>query len=228
MKHVQNKAFTLSEVLVSLVIIGVIAAITVPVIFANYQEQALKSSLKKNYSVLKQALDRYQAENGERVIASDIAMTSDYNNEQLINVFIPYLNILYDCGETRANSSCIPIDAYSGNGNSSDVYKTYNGYDIMEKRFDDGQFVLSDGSLLLFEGISITNNIHYISVDVNGFGKKPNRLGKDLFVFELNDDGNLLPEGAKGTVYYDTDSYCSNTSTDSMNGAGCTYKALLN
>ncbi|MCD7879252.1 MAG: type II secretion system GspH family protein, partial [Candidatus Gastranaerophilales bacterium] len=59
--------FTLSEILIALVIIGIIAAITVPVIYANYQERALKSALKKNYSVLKQALDKYYIDNGERL-----------------------------------------------------------------------------------------------------------------------------------------------------------------
>ena len=55
-----KKAFTLAEVLITLVIIGVVAAITVPVLWSNYQEQALMSSLNKNFSVLKQALDLYQ------------------------------------------------------------------------------------------------------------------------------------------------------------------------
>lgn len=60
MKYFNKKfAFTLSEVLITLVIIGVVAAITVPVLFANYQEKAIKSSLKKNYSALTQALTKY-------------------------------------------------------------------------------------------------------------------------------------------------------------------------
>ena len=93
------------------------------------------------------------------------------------------------------------------------------------KFFDDGQFVLNDGTLVLLQN---ENGLRVmISVDVNGFGKGPNRLGRDLFMFQLTDDGELLPMGAKGSNYYSVnDSYCSDTSTSNMNGAGCTYKML--
>ena len=64
-------------------------------------------------------------------------------------------------------------------------------------------------------------------MDVNGYIKGPNRLGKDLFMFQIDKDGKLLPMGAKGTNYYSySDEYCSNTGTGGMNGAGCTVKAL--
>lgn len=68
----------------------------------------------------------------------------------------------------------------------------------------------------------------FISVDVNGYLKNPNRLWQDLFMFQIDDKGKLLPMGAEGTTYYsETDKYCSPASTDPMNGAGCTtYKAL--
>lgn len=46
-------------------------------------------------------------------------------------------------------------------------------------------------------------------------------------MFQINDKGTLLPMGAPNTDYYSkTDKYCSPTSTNSMNGAGCTYNAL--
>ena len=46
-------------------------------------------------------------------------------------------------------------------------------------------------------------------------------------MFQIDDKGTLVPMGAKGTTYYsETDAYCSKTSSNSMNGAGCTYKAL--
>ena len=46
-------------------------------------------------------------------------------------------------------------------------------------------------------------------------------------MFQLDDKGKLIPVGAEGTNYYsENDDYCSKISTNSMNGAGCTYKAL--
>ena len=46
-KHLKNnKSFTLSEVLITLVVIGIIAAITVPVIMANHKKTEASSKLK--------------------------------------------------------------------------------------------------------------------------------------------------------------------------------------
>ena len=63
------KAFTLAEVLIALVIIGVVASITVPTVFANVHRQSMISALKKEASVLAQALERYYMVNGERCIS---------------------------------------------------------------------------------------------------------------------------------------------------------------
>lgn len=66
----------------------------------------------------------------------------------------------------------------------------------------------------------------FISVDVNGMNKKPNVFGRDLFTFEITPEGKLLPMGAEGTTYTDTDKYCSKNSNDRLNGIACTAKAL--
>lgn len=58
------KAFTLAEVLITLVIIGVIAAITVPSIHQNTKEKEFHSRFKKNVAVLENALKRAQADEG--------------------------------------------------------------------------------------------------------------------------------------------------------------------
>ena len=55
MKTKRVFAFTLAEVLITLVIIGVIAAITVPVLSANYKSQETVSRLKKAFSTIQQS-----------------------------------------------------------------------------------------------------------------------------------------------------------------------------
>ena len=52
----RKNAFTLSEVLITLVIIGVIAAITVPSLMNNTNAEEYRASLKKAISGLNQAL----------------------------------------------------------------------------------------------------------------------------------------------------------------------------
>ena len=208
------------RVLIALTIIGVIAAITVPVLNQNTQEKELNAGLKKAYSMLKQGESAYYADTNERLTLSDW---------KAANTFSPmlqkYFNVLKDCGRiagsTNSNSNSKCMNGYI---EFSQIYKTYNGGSISAALFDDGGFILNDGMEVFIEN---TGGNVYISVDVNGHSKKPNRLGRDLFMFQLTEDNGIVPMGAQGTAYYDeNDAYCSNTSTNSMNGAGCTYKAL--
>ena len=223
MQKKRNYAFTLAEVLITLVIIGVIAAMTVPTIVANSNEQAIKSALKKNASVLQQVLYKYYMEHGEQLNPLTYETTHTLKPELL-----KYFNVMYDCGlgNDDVNTACVPNHANSSyDQKNKTAYMNYTGTSkIAMEPFDDGQFVLMDGTLVLIENYSETKTI-FISVDVNGFGKKPNRLGKDLFMFQLMNDGALKPMGATGTKY-PVGTYCSSSSSSNLNGAGCTVKML--
>ena len=59
----KNYGFTLAEVLITLGIIGVVAALTLPALVQNNRNREMQTRLKRGYSVLSQALDMYQAEN---------------------------------------------------------------------------------------------------------------------------------------------------------------------
>lgn len=58
-----KNAFTLAEVLVTLGIIGVVAAMTVPNLMENYQRQSYVTQLRKVYSELSQAAETAMTEN---------------------------------------------------------------------------------------------------------------------------------------------------------------------
>ena len=61
----RKAAFTLAEVLITLGIIGVVAAMTLPTLIAKYQKQVVTTHLKKYYSVMSQAIKLAEAENGD-------------------------------------------------------------------------------------------------------------------------------------------------------------------
>ena len=215
--------FTLAEVLITLGVIGLVAAMTLPALINNNRNKALETAFKKNYSVISQALNMYYAQNGERLTPESA------RNRQLKLILTKYMNVLHDCGfGTEADASaCIPNP--KDTTKSSNVYKNFTGTNsISLNLFDDGQFVLNDGSLIMLENsTNLYSTELYISVDVNGYLKNPNRLGWDLFMFQIDDKGNLLPMGAKGTRYYNKDElYCSKNTTYTTNGSGCTIKAI--
>ena len=220
MKKSKHAAFTMAEVLITIGIIGLVAAMTMPSLINNHRNKALEAGLKKNYSVISQALAMYQAQNGITLTSADI------RPRELKSLIMPYFNVLIDCGIGTEEEACIFNDL-ENSSNSDNIYKTYNNNTLDLGYFDDGQFILTDGSMIFIENSTVENDPRrYISVDVNGYLKRPNKLGFDLFMFQIDKNGKILPMGASGTDYEDERYYCSPTSVSTMNGAACTYKAL--
>ena len=228
----QKSAFTLAEVLITLGIIGVVAAMTLPALINKTQHQELQTGLKKNYTVLQQALLRAQLDTGEVVKPADYQAISGVTiSAPLKKLLTTYIKNAQDCGEGTEKGSCIENASITGNENAKNPYKTYNAKNsVVLSLLDDGQFITTDGTLFLVENKAEIDNTTvspiFINVDVNGLKKRPNRWGYDLFTFQLTDSGKLLPVGAEGTSYTDMAKYCSLTNTSILNGVGCTYKAL--
>lgn len=215
----KQNGFTLAEILITIGIIGVIAAITLPVLIADKRAKELETALKKNASVLQQTISMVMLNDGIEPSPQNLA------SRELKNKIKPYLNVLKDCGYGTEFGSCVPNTLHEANKDAENTYKTYNkSRNVDYIYFDDGQLLIFDGSLLLLENADYSRT--YISVDVNGYTKGPNVWGQDLFTFAFTKTGKFLPMGAIGTDYADDKIYCSTTSSSSLNGIGCTYKAL--
>lgn len=78
------KAFTLAEVLITLGIIGIVAAMTLPIIVGKYQERVLVTAAQKAYSIMSNALTKWNAEHevvGEYVSLFTSAQSAELNKE---------------------------------------------------------------------------------------------------------------------------------------------------
>ena len=60
-----KKGFTLAEVLITLAVIGVVAALTIPVLVQKYQKKQLFTQFMKTYNTVTTALDNAVAEYGD-------------------------------------------------------------------------------------------------------------------------------------------------------------------
>lgn len=60
----RKAAFTLAEVLITLGVIGVVAALTLPELIQNYQKQVTVAQLKSSYNILSNVLKRAEADHG--------------------------------------------------------------------------------------------------------------------------------------------------------------------
>ena len=216
-----KKAFTLAEVLITLGIIGVVAAMTLPALVKSYKGRILQTQLKKSYSILSQALQKMQFDTGK--ISNNENYVSPVGSGTFMQEFKPYFLSFGNCG-TR---SCVEQSYEDESGTIQNETKKYRNYNnttyVYAPLFDDGQMIISDGSFIMIE--NYRNNI-YITVDVNGLNKKPNRWGHDLFTFQIdNKNGKLIPMGADGTDYLES-RYCAINSVNNKNGISCTHKAL--
>lgn len=207
----KNKAFTLAEVLITLGIIGVVAAITIPGLIYNYKAHRLQSQFLKSYSTLQQVFKQMEAD--------DISLDpSTYPTGTFYKTFGKYLQAPTYCYRNTKNSAC-----HSGTSTGKQ-YKTYDGKaTVAFNWFDDGQIALQDGTLIMFENYTNINQL-WLSVDLNGFNNPPNRWGYDLFTFEFL-DGELRTMGDKQTKYNNQNLYCNPNISNTLNGAACANKA---
>lgn len=60
------KAFTLAEVLITLGIIGIVAALTIPQFIANYKEKVFVTKAKQSFNTMTNALTNYNTKNGKK------------------------------------------------------------------------------------------------------------------------------------------------------------------
>lgn len=181
----KRAAFTLAEVLITLGIIGVVAAMTMPSLIQNYQEKATVTKLKKCYSLVSQAYVSILNDEG----GSDTLQAGD--DLEMMEKFGKYLKYQKTCGR---NKGCFPNVTYKS--------VTGNGYSKWEDDTTDrSRAILTDGTLIMFNKSAMwggnEGNYLYaqIYVDINGF-KGPNQLGKDFFYFYISPE-KIVPAGAK-------------------------------
>ena len=181
-----KKAFTLAEVLIALVIIGVIAAITIPTIIADSQKQEKISRLKKVQTTLGGLILRSEVDNGPMntwLMGSEIGdVRGDYWNVY----FKPYFSDVRLC---------------------SDVFDCGYKYSLSFSKWQDASwnvatgttrllFILADGTVIFYP-ISTTNAkgepayVEKVYVDING-PKEPNTYCKDVFPFKRDYQKNTI------------------------------------
>lgn len=112
-------AFTLAEVLITLGIIGVVAALTLPSLVGNYKRKVTENKVKKFYSVMSQATGRAIAENGSMEYWD--GFSSHHNGKEMqqwFNKYLkPYLNITdewIDKDEESGNESLFIVMSDGG------------------------------------------------------------------------------------------------------------------
>ena len=166
-KNSDNEGFTLAEVLITVGVIGVVAAMTIPTLMMDYQRKVWEARLKKSFSVTVNACERMLVE--ENVSAS---------NE----------TALYNIDLNAEGENVNPL------GDANTIVRRYIKIIKDVENSDNGLYIaLPDGADLYYTPVA-SNDASGIGpgfrflVDVNGERSNPNQPGRDIFEFYLDRD----------------------------------------
>ncbi len=225
-----KNGFTMAEVLITIGIIGVVAAMTFPSIIARYQEKVTVTQLKKAYSVLSQAFQQMILDEGP---VDNWGDTDD--RAKLFDELAPkYFSILKSCGYNVPVSmdSCLKLK-YKNRFNSTE--SAFSNTPYARYHLIDGMtfYIVMNGNC--DENISL--NKYYgsysglcgsIYVDLNS-AKGPNVLNRDLFRFNLMTDGIIPAGSSKEVIWTETfENQCLGKRPHGNGDAKCTAWVLYN
>ena len=196
-------AFTLAEVLITLGIIGVVAAITIPALVQNYKKHIIENTLLQSVSVLQQAVVRSAVDND----TPDTWGIENYQKDTFDIYIKPYLNVSKVCTGYVDNPQDLCNTAmYHLNGNKMRLNL-------------DNRYYLNNNSSIIFcsagtKSISQRRGAFYI---VPQNKKEKLIVGKNVFVFNLVLQDNIKYSITSKTDYAVQNDFCNFTKEKNIN-----------
>lgn len=214
MKKESKIAFTLAEVLITLGIIGVVAAMTIPSLIQSYKEKATVTAVKQSYSIFAQALKMVTIDNPDLSALTDSSLSAKENSQIMFKEISKHIKKVKSCD---VDKKCMG-NTYYLNLNNEKVsnWDTYNNLVTG---------VLANGTSfwILSLPASISGEQTYagqIGIDING-NKRPNKFGVDFFWFTFNKNGELFAGRGEGTGGIYGNCELSPSNSNWSNGYGC-------
>ncbi len=225
--------FTLAEVLITLSIIGVVAALTIPTLIQRHQEQKTVSQLLKVYSTLSQAFLLMQSEYGPidtwGLTNTDTNKKDPETNQNIYDLssqkivaerLKPYLKVSKTC---ELDKVCRNRPEYDISGNK------ISDKSIVTSKSDsppEANFFLDDGT---FIGLGYYNSSESIPSDINVVlsGNDKVVLGKNIFFFNYNKKG-VFPEGTQSGYSLTSFDNCNPDDKGTRTMRGCTAWVIYN
>ena len=211
--------FTLAEVLITLGIIGVVAAMTLPGLMQSWNDKASVTKVKKAYSLLNQAYLMSKEQNGP---VSEWEVTTP---KDLTRYFTPYIKNIRIC--TDKEKDCSSRQTYDLTGKSYNNKLQYYAFidaGGMAYTFASGIVSMAEaekygGSRNLNETTPHQINMYQVIVNIDNKGVL--RWGINTFIFFITDKG-IVPYGVIG---WSKQKMCDPTTPSSSpgwwNGMGC-------
>lgn len=193
-----NKAFTLAEALITVGIIGVVAAMTLPVLIQKQQKKVFLNQAKVVYNLLNNALEHAKVSYGTDIGNWEFLNTGSNLEKSMFfaeKYMLPNLKVIKYCKKETNTSTCShKIGSYDYVETDFTSFKPQENYGTT--------FVLNNSAIVNVQVGDIKGGKNRVRIiyDVNGI-KGPNFLGKDAFIIELGgrqgggDKNKFLPYG---------------------------------
>lgn len=194
-----NSAFTLSEVLITLAIIGIVAALTIPSLVQNYQKTQFEVAFVRSYSMFNEALklmaNDYDCGNDLRCTG---LFASGGDIQPLGAAITKHFKVIKDCGKDAVDGQEIgEICLFP------DMARNYDGSDRgLDLNYNQAySFITADGASYSIDTIGancpdigfsngktgdLTQYCGELYMDTNGPNKGPNNMGIDVFYFFIS------------------------------------------
>lgn len=201
----EKKAYTLAEVLITLGIIGIVAALIIPGFMGKYRQKVNETKAKKLTSDTNKVLRNIISENGDCTSITctnfDAAMFSvrgltqcdngvcnaDLTGQMEIlnNIMKKYYNANIDEGMDYLFGSLV-------NEDWSDLDNVYNKLADLSELMILGSYKLPNGVYILLGYVPQTDKkLPVITIDTNGYAP-PNKYGEDMFAYGYTDSGDIV------------------------------------
>ena len=232
--YVKKAAFTLAEVLITLAIIGIVAAMTMPTLIGNYTEKQTVTKLKETYSILNEAIRLMIVNEGN---VNMWGASNDARMSKFETLLPEYVQLLKKC--EKVAKGCLP-SKYKNLYNSN-LQAGFNGVNNSYVLKNGASFRVSPIGGNCTQNMAMTslsdNNIEYgsyglscgsILIDIDGIHGK-NTLNIDAFDFYVYTDG-LMPAGsANETIWTDKfENQCLGARVYDKGGGKCAAWVIYN
>lgn len=225
-----KRGFTLAEVLITICILGVVAAITLPALRGDVDKNTWATGLKTNMAILNTAFNRMMVQEDVDDVRDTNLWTNLVNDTSAQPTDDDYKKAMEEYFKIDKVKTNFPAKAYKMSGGE---------YSNTSKRF-----YLGNSATI---NINFKRNLSYtecadtqsfchpaaeIVLDVNG-DKKPNIMGKDMFLLFLGENGTIYPAGSDAVYNYssnypqwDTESGCQTDNIHKVDGTSCAGRVV--
>lgn len=187
MKNKIKLAFTLSEVLITLGIIGVVSVMTIPTLISKYQKHIIEANLQESYSIIQQVMKYTEYDD----VSFDVKIPDSLEGMKLwfLEPHLKYGKICYNtsgCWQAK-----VPTKNLKGNVAVCNRTGIGVGYDIITIKLTNGANLCLDGfsksDMKRFFGTDITDATSLV-VYIDANGDRGLILSEKIFIFSLCDE----------------------------------------